>query len=484
MGLRKNFIYNTIYQIFIIILPIVTVPYISRVLGANGVGKYSYTSAYSQYFILLGMLGISLYGRRQIAYVKGDLKNLSKEFWSIYILQFISTSISLVLYIIIFVIINNKNRNLYLAQSILILANTFDISWLFIGYEDMESIVIRNSIVKIIGVVLVFLLVKDSTDVVLYALIISITTLIGQLIMWSNIKKIIKFYKPKSNEVLYHLKPSLSLFVSQLAIYIYALLDRTMLGLTTNTYQVGLYENSQKTIKLVLTLVTSLGTVMLPRMSSLYSKGDIKKFKEMIYKAFTFINLLSFPMITGLIAISDNFSLWFYGDKFIGISILLKFGSLMILAISWSNILGMQVMIPMEKEKQFTVSVAIGAIINVILNILLITNLKSIGATISSVIAEFTVTIIQLYYLREIIDIKKILNNTYKPIIGAISMYLVIITIPNSVASGFILTMIQIIIGIITYIVIMILLKCELLIDILLQIKNKVLKREIYNEKI
>ncbi|UXZ08778.1 oligosaccharide flippase family protein [Clostridium perfringens] len=149
---------------------------------------------------------------------------------------------------------------------------------------------------------------------------------------------------------------------------------------------------------MVLALVTSLGVVMLPRMSALYSEGNMKDFKKMIYKAFGFVNFMTFPMVLGLIAVSDDFSIWFYGTQFNGIQILLKIGSFIILAISWSNILGIQIMLPMRKEKKFTISVVIGAITNVIFNLILISRLKAIGTTISSVVAEFSVTIVQLYF--------------------------------------------------------------------------------------
>lgn len=476
MSVKKNFIYNTIYQMFVIILPIITVPYVSRVLGANGVGTYSYTGAYSQYFILLGMIGISLYGNRQIAYTKQDKKKVSKEFWTIYGLQLITTTFSLIIYLIVFVVINDNNRLLYLIQAITIIASIFDISWFFIGYQELKKVVFRNSITKIIGVLSVFLLVKDVTDVPIYALIMGGTTFIGQLIMWVNLPKKVTFYKPNLKESFSHLKPSLSLFVSQLAIQVYILLDKTMLGLITDNSQVGLYDNSQKTIKLTLTLVTSLGTVMLPMMSSLYSQGSDAKFKEMIYKAFSFVNFLSFPMVLGLIAISDGFSVWFYGPQFKGIENLLKIGSLIIFAISWSNILGMQVMLPMKKEKQFTISVTVGAVVNFVLNLILISRLKSLGTTISSVIAEVAVTAVQMYFLRELIDIKKILKTIYKPLLGAVSMCLVVSFVTLFLPVGIIYTMVEVAIGAIVYITTMCLMRDEFLYNIINQIKVKLKK--------
>lgn len=473
MGLKKNFIYNTIYQIFTLILPMITVPYISRVLGPEGVGAYSYTNAYAQYFILLGMVGIALYGNRQIAYTKNDKEKMSKEFWNIYALQVITTTISLILYIVVFVIINDNNKGLYLAQSITILATIFDISWFFIGYEDMKSVVVRNSITKIIGIIFIFILVKQSNDVIIYALIMAFTMFLGQVIMWKELKDKVYKVKPNLEFMISHLKPSIALFVSQLAMQVYVLLDRTMLGIMTNDAQVGLYDNSQKTIKLVLALVTSLGTVMLPRMSSLYAEGKMDKFKDMIDKAFSFITFMAIPMSLGLMAISNGFSMWFYGKEFDGIQILLQVGSFLIIAISWSNILGIQVMLPMKLEKQFTISVFIGAIVNFVLNIILIPHINSLGTTIASVVAEFSVTIAQLYFLRKIINVKPIFKTLYKPCIASIIMYLVINFLDIKLGVSIIFTLFEVSIGIIIYIVIMFILKSDVLFFALNELKRK-----------
>lgn len=484
MSLKKNFIYNTVYQLFMILLPIITVPYVSRVLGPQGVGIYSYTGSYTQYFILLGTVGIALYGRRQIAYVKKNPDKLSQEFSNIYALQFITTTISTTVYLIIFVILNKDNKLLYLIQALTLIANIFDISWLFIGFEDMKSVVIRNSVTKIIGIILVFLFVKHANDVMLYALIMGGTSLIAQLIMWVNVSKIIKIKKPQLKKVIKHLKPALALFISQLAIQVYVLLDKTMLGFITDTYQVGLYENSQKTIKLILTLVTSLGVVMLPRMSTLYAEGNIEKFKEMIYKSFAFVNFMAFPMVLGLNVISDNFSIWFYGNEFSGIEILLKIGALILLAISWSNILGMQVMIPMNKEKDFTISVTMGAFVNFCLNLILISRFKAIGTTISSVLAEITVTLVQLYLLRNIIDVGKIIKTIYKPLISSIFMWVIVRLVSSIFISGVLCTIGQIITGGLVYILMMLIFKEEFLIEILYMIKERIKSRRKNYEKV
>ena len=477
MSLKKNFIYNVLYQILTLILPIITVPYISRVLGPSGVGDYSYTGSYAQYFVLIGMIGIALYGNREIACVKNNRKLLSKEFWNIYMLQFITTIIAFFIYIIIFVFINNVNKYLYLIQSIIIFTAIFDISWFYIGYEDMKSVVTRNTIVKFIGVILIFVFVKEERDVNLYAFIMASSGLVGQISMWFYLKDKIDFYMPSLKGALKHLKPSLGLLISQLAIQIYTLLDKTMLGFMTGVYEVGLYDNSQKTIKLALMLITSLGVIMLPRMSSLYSQGKKNEFKTLIYKAFSFVNFMAFPMVLGLIVISNTFSLWFYGEAFNGIGLLLKIGSMLMIFIGWSNILGIQVMIPMKKEKQFTISVTVGALVNFILNLFLIKQFQAVGSTVASVIAEFSVTYVQIYFLRDLINIKTILKSIIKPLIGSIVMFIALIFIIPMFKVGVLWTLIEVAIGGVIYLIVMYILKDQFLEEGFNVVKTKFLKR-------
>lgn len=473
MNLIKNAIYNIIYQLFNILIPIITVPYISRVLGKTGVGDYSYSNSYVQYFITFGMIGISLYGSRQIAYNRNNKNKLSDDFWNIYSLQFITTSVSTIIYLIIFTLINKENTYLYLAQGINLLASIIDISWFFIGYEEMKKVVLRNLVSKVIGIILIFIFVKSKSDIILYTVILATSMLIGQLIMWISLKDKIIIVRPNLNKIKRHFLPASSLFITQLAAQIYVLIDKTMLGVITNNAEVGIYENSQKTIKLALTVATSIGIVVMPRMSSLYSSGQMKKFKEILHKSLNFISLLAFPTCLGLIAISSSFSPWFYGEEFIGIENIIKIGSIIIIPISISNVLGMQTLIPIGRENKFTLSVIGGLFINIIFNIMLIKNYGALGATISSVFGEFTITLIQIYFLKDIISVKNILKATIKPLVGSAIMCYFVVILVNNMNINIVNTIIQVIVGGAIYLLIMIILKNECLNDIFIRLKLK-----------
>lgn len=470
----KNYLYNLMYQIIAIVLPIITIPYVSRVLGAAGIGKYSLTNAYVQYFVLFGMIGLSIYSSREIAYVRDNKENLSRVFWELNFLRFITVGIATILYYIIFVFfLNDENNILSIIQGIVLIGAISDISWLFIGLENFKKVAIRNTIVKIIGTSLIFIFIKNSSQVWLYALILNVTQLIGQVVMWFDIPKEVRFIKPELVEMKKHLKFSIKLFIPQIAINVYTMLDKVMLGALTNDSQVGMYDNSQRIIKILITIVTTLALVTMPKMANLYKSGKKKEFANTVYRSFSFVSFLSFPMAFGLIAVCKNFIPWFYGPGFKEIKLMFYFGAWLMITLAWSSIVGNQILISIKRQKEFTIAVTIGAIVNIIFNFILIKRFQGVGTTISSVIAEFTGMFIMVYFVKDIISVKKLFKSIPKYIMSSIVMFLVTFNIGNFVKSDILGTCIQCILGGVVYIIIMILVKDENLMYALNLIRNK-----------
>ncbi|WP_113886031.1 flippase [Clostridium butyricum] len=460
-SIAKNFFYNFMLQIVTLFMPLITVPYVSRILGKEGIGVYSYTLSIVQYFIILGTLGISMYGNRQIAYVRDNKEKMSKTFWSITFLKVITTSIALVIYIIIFGF-NKQYGFIYLIQSLNIIAATIDISWLYMGLEDFKKTVTRNLIVKVICVISIFIFVKNYNDLYKYVLINAFMSLFGNLVMWMYVPKVVLRVKIKLNDIKLHIIPALQLFIPQIAIQIYAVLDKTMLGVLASTGEVGLYEQSQKIVKLVLGLVTSLGVVMLPRMSNTFANGDKKKMNEYLNTSLQGVAYVSIPMAVGLASISKEFVPWFFGPGFESVSYLMIILTPILFLIAMSNVLGMQYLLPSNRTKEFTLSVTVGAIINVVLNFILIPEFKAVGSCISTVIAEFGVTIIQYMCLKDSIKIKKIFRSVCKYIIASIFMFIGVRFIGLYMGAKMITTLMQGIIGVIIYVLILTSLKEEI----------------------
>lgn len=461
MSVTKNYFYNLVYQILLIILPIITVPYITRVLGTNGVGINTYTNSIIQYFILLGSLGISLYGSRTIAYIRDDREKLCTAFWSIFIIKLVTTLIAYIAFIV-FVHINKSNYSVYLwIQSINIISVAVDISWFLMGLEQFKKTVTRNLIVKIISVILIFTFVKTAKDLWLYILINGLSALVGQLVLWVYIPKIIVKVKIGYDDIKSHILPSIKLFIPQIATQIYCVFDKTLVGYFGSPSEAGIYDMGQKIVYMSLTIPTAMGTVMLPRITNTIANGDIQKVKEYIIKSFNFVSYIAIPLCLGLIGISKGFSVWFLGSEFFKSSYIMEIESIIIILISWSNVTGVQLMLPLGRANEFTLSVTIGAIVDMISNLILVRHLYSIGAAISTVLAEISVTSVQMYLLRRELPFKDMFKDMWKYILSGVLMLICVKLIGSKFKVGFIATVIQICFGVIIYFMVLFILKSD-----------------------
>lgn len=458
-SVKKNYIYNLIYQIVAIILPFITTPYLSRVLGATNIGIYGYTLSISAYFILFGSLGIALYGQREIAYEQNNKQKYSQTFIEIIILRIITMSISLLLFYLLFCKTGEYN-NYFKILILELIANILDISWFFQGLEEFKKTVGRNLIIKTISVILIFIFVKTKNDLNIYFIIYTVSILIGNLSLWLYLPKFITLKYIKKLNLKKHFKATLVLFIPQIAIQIYTILDKTMLGtIIVNKAEVGYYTQAEKMIKLMLTIITSLGTVMLPRIASSYAKGDSETIKIYITRAFNLVFLISIPMIVGIVCISNVFVPWFFGkgyDKVIPIMIIL---TPILLFIGMSNVIGMQYLLPTKKQKEYTYSVIIGAIVNFLINIILIPRYGAIGAAIGTIIAEATVTVSQIFYTKKYIDYKKILKLTKNYFISSIVMLIMILIIKITMGNSLFSMFVQIGVGVTAYGICLLILK-------------------------
>lgn len=472
----KNYIYNLIYQMLTIILPLVTTPYLSRVLGAGPIGIYGYTLSIVTYFILFGSLGIAMYGQREIAYVQDKKEEQSKTFWEIVIFRVITMTVALIIFYLTFCL--KGEYSLYYKILILeLVANAIDISWYFQGVEDFGKTVVRNIIVKSLSLVCIFIFIKSPEDLWKYFLIYTLANLLGNLTMWMYIPKILPKIRLKELNLTKHIKPTLALFVPQIATQIYVVLDKTMVGnITGNMSEVGYYEQAQKIVKALMLVVTALGTVMSSRIANTYALKKDNEIKKYLEKSFNAVWFLGIPITLGLIAITPKMVPWFYGDGFDSVIPLLIATSPIILIIGLSNVTGSQYLIQVGNQRVFTISVTTGAVVNVIFNFILINMLGTIGAVISSNLAEISVLVVQLYYLREKIKIKNIFKNSWKYIISGIIMSIVVYAISIKMNTSCINTLIQICIGGILYFILLIIFKEQFINEIINKILNNIKK--------
>lgn len=449
-----NYLYNLSYRVIALLVPLVITPYISRVLMADGVGRYAFGAAIVNYFVLFGMIGIVQYGNREIAYVRDDAEALRRNFWEINVLRFITMGISIVAYILYILVFVDKSLYLiYFSLLLTLVASFFDISWFFTGIENFKITAIRNAVVKIAGVFLVFLFVKNSADVWKYAIILSGTTCLGQVIMWNGITKRYSFVIPDKRRLKKHFKATIKLWIPTIAISVYTSLDKVMLGALVDETQVGYYENSQKLVTVVTTVTTTLANVMLPRMSNYYKNGRMKEYKDAIYKCFSLVSFMAFPMAFGIMAVSDSFVPIFFGPGYGPVANLLKISAFLVITLSWSSVFGTQVLVSCGMEKEYTIAVTSGAVINFTLNVFLIRRLQAIGAITASVIAEYVGMLIMAYFVIKHFKIRfrYLLQNIPKYIFATVVMFIVINTIKGMMESNIYSLLVQVIVGIIVY---------------------------------
>ena len=481
-SITKNYIYNLTYQILILILPLITTPYISRVLGAENIGIFSYTVSIVTYFILFGSLGVAMYGQREIAYLQSNKEKYSKTFWEILILRLVTMLISMIIFYCCFAI-NGEYKTYYTILLLEMIANCLDISWFFQGLEEFKKTVTRNIIVKIVSIICIFAFVKTTNDLKNYFWIYVLSILIGNISLWLYLPKYIKKINIKDINVIKHIRPTVGLFIPQIAAQIYTVLDKVMIGtIIENKTEVGYYEQSQKIVKILLTIITSLGTVMLPRIANTFSKGNNEKIKEYIKQSFNFVFWLAFPMIFGIVAISSNFIPLFFGPGYEKVIVLTNVISPILLAIGLSNVIGTQYLLPTKRQKEYTISLITGAIMNFCINFLLIKRLGALGASIGTVIAEISVTTVQFIFVRKDLKIKNILWTSKNYIISSIVMFFGCTLIGKTFNNHIISICLQITLGFFLYIGMLILLKDSFMINIIIKIRDTIEKRLIWKK--
>ncbi len=472
-SVAKNYIYNLIYQLLTIITPLITTPYVARVLGVKNNGIYGYTLSILTYFVLIASLGTAMYGQREIAYVQDDKEKQSRVFWEINYIKLISFLITGLIYGLLFCI-SGKYAIYYRILLFELFANMIDISWYFQGIEEFKKTVVRNTIVKIIGLVLIFLLVKTRFDLWKYFLIYVLADFLGNLSLWAYVPKYLS-KNVKEKNLKKHLKPIILLFLPQIAIQVYAVLDKTMIGQILNDMNsVAYYDQSQKIVKALLLIVCAMSAVISSRVANSYAKKNYNEIKKNLKGSISMVWLLAVPMIFGIIATSNVLVPIYFGPGYEKVISLMNWFTIIIIVIGLNNITGIQYLIQVEKQKEFTTSVTVGALVNVILNFILISKIGVEGAIFSSIVSEICVLAVQLFYTRDVIKIKDIITPSCKYLASGIIMYILLYFIKGYLNISIVSLMIEIIIGAIIYLLVLLLIKDKFLYSILNQILNSI----------
>ncbi len=417
-----NFIMNFILTASSFIFPIITFPYVSRILLSEGTGRVAFATSVIAYFTMFASLGIPSYGIRACASVRGDKEKLTR---TVHELLLINTITTVVVYLVFFLTLFSvpkfsDNKTLLVISSLSVVLNTIGVSWLYQGLEQYSYITCCSLGCKILSVVGMFLLIKNPDDYLIYAALTVLASGGSNVLNFIRLGKFI-YLKPVGDyNILRHLKPVLTFFATSVAISIYTNLDVVMLGFMKTDSEVGLYNASIK-IKTVLTaFLTSLGGVMLPRLTVCIKNGDTKQFRSLIVKVFSFVFVVAVPLTVFFSIFSKDTIAFLSGADFMGAvpSMIILMPTVFLIALS--NTTGIQMLVPMGKEKAVMISVIFGAVVDFLLNLIFISRYGSAGAALSTLIAEVVVVSVQCFYLKNILN--TVIKNlkVYKPFVSII----------------------------------------------------------------
>lgn len=483
VSIKKNYIYNLINSLLTVIIPLITAPYLSRVLGVDGIGIRSYTLSIVSNFILIASMGIASYAQREISMNRDDKYKYSKITYEIGILRVITTIIVTVLYVIAFVlpIFNRENNVIYAILMLNIIANMLDFSWFFQGMEDFKKISLVQSITKVLSVIFTLTLVKKQSDIAVSVLINSMVLILNSIIPFFALKKYCCKVNIKDIKLKKHFKECMIYFVPAIAVQVYTVMDKTMIGMFSTTTENGYYEQADKIVKISMSVVTSINIIMRSRMSYLFKNEDINGAKELIGKSLNLFCLSAYPITFGIISISKQLVPIFFGPEFDKTATIINILSPLVIIIGISNLIGTHYLTPKGKQKTSNKCLITGACVNLILNLILIRKLGSIGAAIASIIAESVITILYLKNAKEIINIIEIIKKSKNYLIASVIMFIFIYVCKIFIKDNIIGLFIQIIIGIVVYGISLLVMKDKFIYEIKNQFFNKVKSYGKYN---
>lgn len=405
--IKKNLGYQTVYEVLNTCIPLITAPYLARVLGASQLGIFSYTQSIANYFILLAMLGMKNYGARTIAKIKDNRNECRKQFNELFSLQLISSVISIILYFCYCMFFCTDNYMITYIQGLAIFSCIFDINWLFTGMEMFKITVARSTFIRVLTVIAIITLVKSPDDLWIYTSLMVGGTLLGVLILWGYVTSIIGRINISTKGIVKHLKPNLMLFLPLMAMSVFHIMDKTMLGYLSSFEQTGYYYNADKIINIPIGVITGVGAVMLPRITNLIENGKKDEANKLFAISIEGVTVVSIAMVFGIISIIQEFVPFFFGKGYEDCILLTIVLAPVLYIKALSLTMRSEYLIPYSLERLYTLSIIIGAICNFIANLVFIPRYGAMGAVIGTLIAELLSCICQIIFVNKLTPIIK-----------------------------------------------------------------------------
>ena len=409
LNARRNTLYNVAYRVFSILLPLVTAPYLSRIVGEEGVGLYSYAWNISYIFVLVGTLGLENYGVRAISRVRDNREELNRTFSAIWRMQRLVASAALAVWLLYLFLVADREKTIALSLTMMSVSCLLNLDWCLMGLDEFRPIAIRNTCVKLLAAGCVFLFIHGPEDLWVYGFAWSLATLLGCLSCCLSLHGKVRVVPVTLKEAFSHLPACALLFVSVIAVSVYRTMDKVMVGAIAGMAQNGLYENAEKIIYCLSGFISAFGSVMMPRAAHLLTEHREDKVLEGMELSMHLVICMVCAMAFGILAVGERFAPLFYGSAFTYSGTLMMPLGFSLVMIGFANVIRMQWILPHGMDHIVLRSVLTGAVVNLIANFMLIPRLGAMGAVIGTLLAEFSVPFVQYLHLHKALPYRRYL---------------------------------------------------------------------------
>ncbi len=475
--ITRNYLYNAAYQLLVILTPIITAPYLARVLGADQLGIYGYVNSSGNIITTCSLLGIFAYGNRQTAYVRDNKQELTETFWEIEFTRLLLGIFGTAVYVL-YTLINKDFRLFFILYYPYILAQFIDCTWVYVGLEDMRPAVIKNFVTRVLNVIGIFVLVKKKEDLWIYILLLALTALTTNIAAYSQLGKYIGRPCGNIRRFTAHIRSSIFLFLPQVAALFYLQVDKVMLQwITGASNQVSFYDHAEKLINIPLSLISVMSTVMMPRIANEFKNNNREQIEILLNKAGRFALFAAFPMMFGLACIAGQFIPWYLGAEFAPVASAMVVLSPIVILNSLSGISGQQYFTATNQIKILMRAYVSAAVLNVIVNAILIPGHGYMGAAVATVGSSLVSTVLQYFYLNRQVKVTGLIKCSLRYLAASAAMAICIYLTTRRMPAGVRTTAVQIVIGIAVYMFLMMLIKDQTLFELLRKVRI-VKKRE------
>lgn len=478
-SLKKNAFYSFLKAFMTLVFPIITFPYVSRILNPDGIGKINFANSIVSYFAMLGSLGLQTYGIREIAKNRENQIETSKTVKELLIINLVSTVISYALFVLLIFSVNKfaDYKAILFVCSLNIIFTPLGLDWYYRGLEDFKYITVRSFIFQLLSVIFLFLFVKTKNDLIMYAIVGIISSVGSNLCNIIHARKIILLKVSQKLEIKKHIAPIFVFFATSICSSIYTALDTSMIGLISTDAQVGFYSAANKINKITLGLITAIIGVFYPRLSYYFKQNQKEEFSNLANKSLRYILLLGLPCSVGLFVLAKPIILLFSGEQYLDAVRIMQIMTPIVLFISLGTFFNVNILSSIKKEKLVLLTIALGSLLNFTLNFFFIKKWQAFGAGLSTVITETFIAMLELYFTGKLFVNKQNLITLIKSIISCAVMFFAISFVFNKINSSILQILICTISGIIIYSIMLIILQEKEFLNAISDFKKKISKK-------